>query len=55
MRLLEVVGVGKWEDLPGKHVRVKADFGRVHSIGHILKDEWLDFEAFFEKYREDKR
>lgn len=47
MRILEVVGVGKWEDLKGKHIRVKADLSAVHAIGNILKDDWLDFTSFF--------
>ena len=47
MEILEVVGVGKWEDLKGKHIRVKANSNGVKAIGHIIKDKWLDFEQFF--------
>lgn len=46
MAILNLVGVGKWEDLPGKFIRVKADMGKVYAIGNVLKDEWLDFEQF---------
>jgi hypothetical protein len=49
MEILRVVGVDKWEDLPNKHIRVRADHCKVHAIGHLLKDEWLDFGAFFEQ------
>jgi len=45
--ILRVVGVMKWEDLKGKHIRVKASHFKVYAIGHILKDDWLDFETFF--------
>lgn len=51
MKVLEVVGVRKWEDLKGKYVKVKSDFGKVHAIGNIIKDEWLDFEQFFKEIK----
>ncbi len=41
-RLLETVGVKSWEELPGKVVRVDADFAKVYRIGHALKDAWFD-------------
>jgi len=47
MEIMKIVGVEKWEDLPGKHIRVKAERNKVHAIGNYLKDEWLDFEQFF--------
>jgi len=37
------VGVSRWEDLEGKHVRIKADYGKVHAIGHIIEDRWLNW------------
>jgi len=49
-KILETVGVEKWEDLPGTNIRVKADNVHVEAIAHILKDNWLhfhDFPAFF--------
>src|SRR4051812_15085485 len=39
--ILKVVGVRRWEDLPGKHIRVQNDHGKVHAIGNLLKDEWF--------------
>lgn len=45
--ILEIVGVETWEDLPGKHIRARADHGKVYAIGNVLKDEWLDFGIFF--------
>jgi len=41
-RTLKVVGVEKWEDLPGKHIRVKAENVKIHEIGNILEDKWFD-------------
>lgn len=39
--VLNVVGVQKWEDLKGKHIRVDAEHGKVHGIGNLLKDNWF--------------
>ena len=44
MELMEAVGVTKWEDLPGTHVRVKCELSKVHEIGHILRDNWFNPE-----------
>ena len=41
-RLLKTIGIEKWEDLPGKHIRVEADRDKVFRIGHILEDRWFD-------------
>ena len=48
--ILDVVGVAKWEDLPGKHIRVRQSHSKVKAIGHLLEDRWLDFKEFFEAY-----
>jgi hypothetical protein len=41
-RILDTVGVDRWEDLPGKHIRVKSEHNKVHAIGHIIKDKWFN-------------
>lgn len=50
--ILNVVGVEKWEDLKGKHVRVDSEGigGKALGIGNIIKDKWLYHEEFFKKY-----
>lgn len=47
--LLDVVGVDKWEDLPGKYIRFE-DNGwgsSITKIGNIIEDRWFDLEGFF--------
>ena len=41
-RVMEVVGVEKWEDLKGKVLRVKGEHGNIHAIGHYLEDKWFN-------------
>ena len=50
-KILEIVGVEKWEDLPGKHIRVWQDNSNVYAIGHITKDNCLNFQEFFDAYK----
>ena len=50
-KILEVVGVDKLEDLPGKYIRFEDNgFGsNVTKIGNIIDEKWLDFREFFGK------
>jgi hypothetical protein len=50
-RVLNVVGVPYWEELPGKYIRVRATDSKVQAIGNVIKDEWLDFNNFFEEWK----
>ncbi len=55
-KILEVVGVDKWEDLPGKYIRFE-DNGwgsTVTKIGNIINDKWFDLREFFGKVDEVK-
>jgi hypothetical protein len=51
-RLFEIAGVDEWSKLPGKTVRVKASWGHVQAIGHIVKNDWFDPKAEFEAMRQ---
>lgn len=46
MKILDVVGVEKWEDLKGKHIRVQKEnwHSPIKRIGHIIEDKWFDIE-----------
>ena len=50
-KILEVVGVDEWEDLPGKYIRFE-DNGlgsAVTKIGNIIEEKWFDLKEFFGK------
>ena len=51
MRIMNVVGVEKWEDLEGKYVRCKTEgWGdTINEIGNILKNQWFNIKDFFAK------
>lgn len=53
-KILEVVGVDKWEDLPGKYIRIEYNgLGTtVTKIGNIIEDKWFDLEEFFMHQKE---
>lgn len=48
-KILSVVGVNKWEDLPGKYIRVEdVRWGDcISKIGNIIEDNWFDMKQFF--------
>lgn len=54
MRIMDVVGVDRWEDLEGKYCRIKTEGwgGTIYCIGNILKDKWFDIREFFQNYKE---
>ena len=49
MRIMDVVGVERWENMMGKYVRVELpDWGAsVEKIGNIIEDKWFDQKEFF--------
>jgi hypothetical protein len=40
-RILRVVGVESWEQLPGKTIRAKCDNSKVYGIAHIIEPKWF--------------
>jgi hypothetical protein len=55
MRIMDTVGVERFQDFKGKYVRVatKGWGGQVKIIGNILKDKWFDAETFFTDKKEN--
>ena len=54
MRIMDVVGVSRWEDIPGQYVRVDVGDGwgsTITRIGNVIEDKWFDIEKFFESYK----
>lgn len=48
-KILEIVGVDKWEDLPNKYIRIK-DNGwgsTIDEIGNLMEDKWFNIREFF--------
>lgn len=45
-RIMQTVGVEKWEDLKGKFVRIRGQTNSsIASIGHIIEDKWFTPET----------
>jgi hypothetical protein len=40
-RIMDTVGVSKWEDLRGKYIRVRSDHRKIEAIGHLIEDRWF--------------
>lgn len=54
-RVMEVAGVARWDQLTGKTVRAKSEHGRVHAIGHIVKNDWFNPSEDFDRMRADAK
>ncbi len=48
-RIMDTVGVERWEDLKGKYCRAKITGwgGTIDEIGNLVKDKWFNIKAFF--------
>lgn len=55
IRIMDTVGVEKFQDLKGKYVRVatKGWGNSVKIIGNIINDKWFDAETFFADKKEN--
>lgn len=49
MRTLEVVGVSRWDLLPGKSIRVNRLGNKIIAIGHVIKDDWFNADKEMKK------
>lgn len=47
MRIMDTVGVSRWENLKGKHVRVQCSGRTIDIIGNIIEDKWFNQREFF--------
>ena len=54
MRIMDTIGVDRWEDLKGQYCRAKFKDQRVYAIGNIIKDKWFEPEKFFKASSECK-
>lgn len=51
MRIMDVVGVSRLEDMKGKYIRVatKGWGSTVKIIGNIINNRWFDYDSFFKE------
>lgn len=51
MRIMDTVGVERWEDLKGKYIRIKDEGwgSTINCIGNLIKDKWFNLKDFFTK------
>lgn len=56
MRIMDTVGVEKWEDLKGQYVRVQSTGwgSSITCIGNLIKDKWFDAKDFFETKEKER-
>ena len=49
MRIMNTVGVEKWEDLEGKYVRcvVNGWDDNIDEIGNLIEEKWFNIKTFF--------
>lgn len=55
VKIMEVLGVGSWEELKGTYCRIKRYEDETLVIGHIIKDQWFYPEGVAAKYKSNKQ
>jgi hypothetical protein len=55
MRIMDTVGVERWENLKGKYIRIVDESwgSSVKKIGNIIEDKWFDIDEFFKNYNKE--
>ena len=55
MRIMDTVGVDRWEDLPGKYIRVETEGwgSSIHKIDNLISPKWFDLKEFFETHQKE--
>lgn len=50
-KILEVVGVDSWEELPNSYIRVRDNgWGNpIYEIGNLMSDKWFNLREFFKE------
>lgn len=52
MRIMDVIGVNKFNDMVGKYIRVEKGEGWgdiIHKFGNIIEDKWFDYKEFYKE------
>lgn len=57
LRIMDVVGVSRFNDMKGKYVRValKGWGDSVEIIGNIIENKWFDQKAFFDEKKKGEK
>jgi len=41
-KTMQITDAKEWHDVDNTVIRLKCDFGELHSVGHAIHDIWLD-------------
>jgi len=52
IQLLNTLGVDSWEDLKGAYVRAEFKNSTIKCIGHLINEQWFDYERYVETVKE---
>lgn len=55
MRIMDVVGVSKFNDIKGKYIRVHLEGwgATIEKTGNIIEDKWFDYREFYSQKEEE--